>query len=210
MNWDLKKALKLYVVLDRKLGAPRSLEEQAGEAIEGGATMIQLRDKELGGRELYEAALNLSALCRRAGAVFIVNDRLDIALASGADGVHLGAEDLPVRAARSLVPGGFIIGASAHSVEEARVAEAEGAHYAGIGAVFPTGTKGSAVVIGLGGLREIRSALSIPAVAIGGISEDNAEDVMAAGADGIAVASAVVAREDIAGAAARLAQKLKI
>ncbi len=203
---NLREALRLYVILDRRGGAPRTLEEQARFALEGGATMIQLRDKEMEGRELYETALKLSGLCKKAGTVFIVNDRLDIALASGADGVHLGTKDLPVRAARALVPEGFIIGASAHLPEEGRMAEAEGADYAGIGAVFPTGTKDGALIIGLEGVRAVRSVLSIPSAAIGGISEENAAKVMATGVEGICAASAVVGKDDIAAAAGRLAR----
>jgi thiamine-phosphate pyrophosphorylase len=203
IKMGLQKYLKLYIILDRRVGAPRSLEDQARAALEGGATIIQLRDKDMSGRELYEDARKIAPLCKRAGSAFIVNDRLDIALASGADGVHLGAKDIPVSAARSLVPEGFLIGASAHSIEEGRLAEAEGADYVGIGAVFATGTKDGAIVIGLDGVRAVRSILSIPSVAIGGISEDNAGEVMATGVDGVALASAVVGKRDIAAAARR-------
>ncbi len=207
---NLREALRLYVILDRKAGAPRSLEEQARAALAGGATAIQLRDKEMTCRELYEAALRVGELCRAAGALFVVNDRLDVALASGADGVHLGSEDLPSGVARRFVPKGFVIGASAHSVGEGRLAEEEGVDYAGIGAVFPTGTKVSASVIGLDGLRAIRRVLSVPSVAIGGITPDNAAEVMASGVDGVAVASAVVGKTDIRAAAERMAERLSL
>lgn len=203
---NLRDALKLYVIPDRRVGAPRSIEEQAGLALDGGATMIQLRDKEMSGRELYETARRVSALCRNRGAVFVVNDRFDIALASGAHGVHLGKEDLPVSVIRKIVPAGFLIGATAHSTEEGRAAEEQGADYVGIGAAFPTGTKTGASVIGVEGIRAIREALSLPSVAIGGISEENAAEVLSAGVDGIAVVASVVGRADIAGAARRLAE----
>lgn len=205
---NLREALKLYVIPDSRIGAPRSIEEQAELALDGGATMIQLRDKKMSDRELYETACRLSSLCRSRGAVFVVNDRLDIALASRAHGVHLGKEDLPVSVARKIVPAGFLIGATAHSIEEGRAAEEQGADYVGIGAVFPTGTKNVVSVIGVDGIRAIRKALSLPSVAIGGISEENAAEVLSAGVDGIAVVSSVVGRPDIAGAARRLAEKV--
>ena len=205
---NLRQALKLYVIPDRNAGAPRSLAEQAGLAIDGGATMIQLRDKEMSGRELFGTACRLSALCRSRGVVFVVNDRLDIALAAGAHGVHLGMEDLPVDVVRRIAPAGFIIGATAHSVEEGHLAEEQGADYAGIGAAFPTGTKTGASVIGVEGIRAVRECLSIPSVAIGGIRGDNVLEVMASGVDGIAVVASVVGREDIAGAARSLAEKI--
>ena len=205
---NIRDALKLYVIPDRRVGAPRSIEEQAALALDGGATMIQLRDKEMSGRELYETACRLSALCRSRGAAFVVNDRFDIALAAGAHGVHLGQEDLPVSVVRRIVPAGFLVGATAHSTEEGRLAEEQGADYVGIGAAFPTGTKTVASVIGVGGVRAIREALSLPSVAIGGISEENAAEVLSAGVDGIAVVSSVVGRPDIAGAARRLAEKV--
>ena len=205
---NLREALKLYVIPDSRIGAPRSIEEQAELALDGGATMIQLRDKKMSGRELYETACRLSSLCRSRGAVFVVNDRLDIALASRAHGVHLGKEDLPVSVARKIVPAGFLIGATAHSSEEGRAAEEQGADYVGIGAAFPTGTKTGASVIGVEGVRAIREILSLPSVAIGGISEENAAEVLSAGVDGIAVVASVVGKRDIAGAARRMAEKV--
>ncbi|MBP6333317.1 MAG: thiamine phosphate synthase [Aminivibrio sp.] len=205
---NIRDALKLYVIPDRRVGAPRSIEEQAALALDGGATMIQLRDKEMSGRELYETACRLSALCRSRGAAFVVNDRFDIALAAGAHGVHLGKEDLPVSAVRKIVPEDFLIGATAHSSEEGRAAEEQGADYVGIGAAFPTGTKTGASVIGVEGVRAIREILSLPSVAIGGISEENAAEVLSAGVDGIAVVASVVGKRDIAGAARRMAEKV--
>jgi thiamine-phosphate pyrophosphorylase len=213
----LRKALGLYVIPDRVIGAPLSLEEQTRLALEGGATAIQLRDKSMDGRELLETAKRMATLCEVWGALFVVNDRLDVALLSGADGVHLGQKDLPVAEARKLAPRSFVIGASAHNAEEAERAEEEGADYLGVGAVFPTGSKGGASVIGLAGLRELMEALRSsrgnrpeevpPTVAIGGISAETLPEVVRAGVDGVSVISAVV-RGDVKKQAAALNQIL--
>jgi thiamine-phosphate pyrophosphorylase len=191
-SWDLKKALRLYVIPDRLVGAPLSLEEQARLALEGGATAIQLRDKPADGGELLEAAKRMAGLCRGYGALFIVNDRLDVALLSGADGVHLGQSDLPVEEARKLAPRPFLIGASAHTGSEAEKAEKDGADYLGAGAVFETGSKGGARVIGLEGLRGLKAAVGLPVVAIGGISLENLPGVMETGVTGVSVISAAI------------------
>ena len=190
--WNLKKALQLYVIPDREIGAPLTLEEQTRLALEGGATTIQLRDKSVDGAELLSAAKKMASLCSKYGALFIVNDRLDVALLSGADGVHLGQSDLPVKQARKLAARPFIVGASAHTPEEACKAEADGADYVGVGAVFDTGSKGNARIIGLEGLRALTAAAHLPLVAIGGISLDNLPEVMRSGVDGVSVISAAV------------------
>ena len=189
---DLKQALKLYVIPDRLIGAPLSLEEQARLALEGGATAIQLRDKPADGGELLETAKRMTRLCGEYGALFIVNDRLDVALLSGADGVHLGQSDLPVKEARKLAPRPFIVGASAHTASEAGNAEKDGADYIGAGAVFETGSKGNAKVIGLEGLRELTAAARLPVVAIGGVSPENLPEVMETGAAGVSVISSAI------------------
>lgn len=191
----------MYVIPDRKIGAPHSFLEQAEAAIAGGAGAIQLRDKELSGRELLVAGRALADLCRRTGALFIVNDRLDVALLCGAHGVHLGQDDLPAAAARRLCPPGFIIGVSAQSAEEARLAAAAGADYLGIGAVFPTLSKEEAPALGLDGVRRAAAATGLPSVAIGGINIANAATILATGVDGLSVISAVVAAPDIRAAA---------
>ena len=201
---NLREALKLYVIPDRLVGAPLSLEEQTERALQGGATMIQLRDKEMSGRELYETALRLKALCRSRAVPFIVNDRFDVALAAGADGVHLGAADLPGGAVKRLAPRGYIVGLTAHSLEEGLAAQEAGADYVGVGAAFPTGTKEGASVLGVEGIRLVRERLSIPAVAIGGIGPLNVRAVMETGVDGVAVVASVVGQKDIALAAAEL------
>ena len=197
---NLRQALRLYVIPDQCIGAPRSLLEQTEAALAGGATTIQLRDKQLEGRELLAAATAMAELCRRAGALFIVNDRLDIALLANAHGAHLGQDDLPAAEARRLCPPGFIIGVSVQTEEQARLAKAQGADYLGIGAVYPTRTK-DAAALGLDGVRRVAAATDLPSVAIGGINLANAAEVMTAGVDGLSVISAVVGAEDVCGAA---------
>jgi thiamine-phosphate pyrophosphorylase len=176
----------------------RSHVDAAKAAIEGGARILQLRDKEATTRELLETAREIRRLTKQAGALFIVNDRLEAALAAGADGVHLGPEDLPVETARRLAGEGFIIGASAGSVEEAKAAEQAGADYLGVGPIFAAPSKPDAgPPLGAGVIRRIKAAVNLPLIAIGGISIDNAGEVMKAGADGIAVISAVSGAEDM-------------
>lgn len=163
--------------------------------------MIQLRDKAKNLRYLYEEAAAIQGLCRQHGALFIVNDRLDLALAVKADGVHLGQDDLPPHLARPLLRPGMILGISTHSVEEARAAQAAGADYIGFGPVFPTGTKiGTRPVVGLKGIRNVRKAVRVPVLAIGGITVERAPEIIKAGAHGAAVISAIVGSGEIAGA----------
>ncbi len=198
-------AFDLYVVTDEEISRGLSHAEIARRAVAGGADAIQLRDKRVSGRALFDAACEIRTITRAAGALFIVNDRLDVALAAAADGVHLGQEDLPLRCARAIVPPDFIVGVSVGSVEEAVRAEEEGAGYVALSPVFPTGSKTDAGPgRGLSTLRAIRSAISLPLVAIGGIGPRNAEDVIDAGADGIAVISAVVGQDDVERAAREL------
>lgn len=153
---------------------------------------FQYRNKNGSRREIYEIAAGLSRLIRDAGALFLVNDHADIALAAGADGVHLGQDDLPVSEARRLLGTRGIIGVSTHSVEEALRAQEEGADYIGFGPLFPTATKDAGPAKGIEGLRAVRDAVSLPIIAIGGISGGNAGEVIREGADGIAVISAVL------------------
>ncbi len=196
--------LTLYVLTDRRL-AGRSHEAQAAGAIGGGATAIQLREKDLPARDIVEVGRRLADLCRSAGVVFIVNDRADVAVACGADGVHVGEDDLPVAAARQIVGSGKIVGASAGTIEAAVRAEHEGADYLGVGSVFATLTKADAgAPIGLDGLAAIARAVRIPIVGVGGITAENAAGVIRAGAAGVAVVSAVVAQPDVARAARTL------
>jgi thiamine-phosphate pyrophosphorylase len=197
--------LDLYVITDEALAGGRSHAVIARRAVEGGAGTIQLRDKSCSLRDLVRAGKEIHAITERAGATFIVNDRLDAALSCGADGVHLGQGDLRCDTARQLAPPPFVIGVSVGSVEEAMEAERNGADYVAISPIFPTGTKSDAGPgHGLHILKRIRSAVGIPVIAIGGIGPGNAGRVIDAGADGIAVISAVVSQPDIAAAARRL------
>lgn len=189
--------LSLYAILDPRFLRGRNLTEIACSLVRGGATCLQLRDKEAGSRELFEEATLLKSSLRSLGIPFLVNDRLDIALAVEADGVHLGEEDIPVREARRLLGRIKIVGASAASVETAVQAEKDGADYIGFGAVFPTGTKEDAQISGLALLSRVKPAVSIPVVAIGGIKRSNALEVLNAGADGLAVISDLLDSEDV-------------
>jgi thiamine-phosphate pyrophosphorylase len=199
MNFDL------YIITDEMIGGGRSPAEIAQRAIAGGADVIQLRDKTCSSLALLRAAREIRTITRQSGTLFIINDRLDVAIACGADGVHLGQDDMPVSTARQLAPPGFIIGVSVGTVGEAVQAGREGADYLALSPTFSTASKDDAGPgYGLDRLREIRRVVSIPVIAIGGINRQNAGDVIAAGADGIAVISAVVASPDITAAAREL------
>lgn len=202
--------MELYIVTDRKASRGRDHMSMVRAALDGGADVIQLRDKDLSGRDLYALAREMASLVHASRARFIVNDRLDIALAAGADGVHLGQYDLPVAAARSLSPPSFIIGASVGSVEEALAAERDGADYIALSPVFSTPTKDDAGPgHGLEVLREIKAAVKLPVIAIGGVNAGNVTEVVGAGADGVAVISAVLGADDVE-AAARSMRELVI
>lgn len=195
----------LYVITDERLSQGLTHTEIARRAIAGGADVIQLRDKHLSGEDLANYALEIRALTKKAGVLFIVNDRLDIAIASKADGVHLGQDDIPPRLARPLSPPGFIIGVSAGTLEEAIQAELDGADYIGLGPICPTGSKSDAgPVCGFDLITQVKKRVNIPVVAIGGIGPDNVKEAIAAGADGLAVISAVVSQNDITAAARNL------
>jgi thiamine-phosphate pyrophosphorylase len=197
--------IDLYVITDETIGSGRSHAGIAQQAVCGGADVIQLRDKTCSPLDLLRAAREIRAITRKSGTLFIVNDRLDVAMASGADGVHFGQDDMRPGTARQLAPEGFIIGVSVGTVEEALQAVQEGADYLALSPTFSTASKDDAGPgHGLDRLREIRRAVSIPVIAIGGINRENARAVIAAGADGIAVISAVVARPDITAAAREL------
>ncbi|HQO83395.1 MAG TPA: thiamine phosphate synthase [Synergistales bacterium] len=206
----LADRLRLYVIPDPAQGYGRPMAEQARLALEGGAGAIQLRHKEASSRDLYEEALEFRKLCRLHGALFIVNDRLDIALAAGADGVHLGAEDLPVAVVRRLAPKDFIIGATARTPEAAVEAEKTSADYLGVGAVFPTRSKKDTRVIGPEGLRKVVQAVSLPCVAIGGITVEGVPEILRTGASGVAVIGAVAGASDIRAATMNFMRKLHV
>jgi len=202
-------AYDLYVITDTVIGGGRSHEEIARLAIEGGADIVQLRDKAMSGSNLVTTGQRIARIANRSGTLFIVNDRLDVAIACGADGVHLGQDDIPVAAAREMAPEEFIIGVSAGSGPEAAQAVADGAVYIAASPVFSTPSKTDTLSFcGLNGLREIRAAVRAPVIAIGGIGIRNVRDVICTGADGIAVISAVVGRQDISSAARELKEEI--
>lgn len=199
----------LCVITDPRLAPGKDHAAIARAALAGGADMIQLRDKAGDLRALLPQAQTIQALCRAHGALFIVNDRLDLALAAGADGVHVGQEDLPGKAARRLLPPGRILGVSTHTPEQAEAARLAGADYIGFGPMFPTGTKDTGYTPrGVEGLRDVRAAISLPILAIGGITLDTVDGVIVAGATAPAVISAIVAAPDIAGAAAAFRERV--
>lgn len=196
----------LYVLTDEKGG--HSHLEVARGAVAGGATVIQFRDKAMDARRLYETALRLREMTREAGVLFIVNDRVDVALAVDADGVHVGQQDLPASVVRRLVGPDKIVGLTATNVEEALEAEREGAaDYLGVGPIFPFPSvikPDASPPIGLEGLKAIVQRVSLPVIAIGGIEHHNVAEVIRAGAEGVAVVHAVAWAEDVADAARRM------
>ncbi len=191
--------LDLYVILDPAASGGRDIEALAEAVLAAGARWLQLRDKEATTRDLAARARRLAERVRAAGGVFVVNDRLDVALAVGADGVHLGQDDLPAAEARRLAPG-LVVGVSTHTLDQARQAEGDGADYLALGSVYPTGSKPSFELVGLDTLRLVRPHVRLPVVAIGGITVARVSEVRAAGADGVAVISAVGMARDPAAA----------
>ncbi|HET8654186.1 MAG TPA: thiamine phosphate synthase [Longimicrobiaceae bacterium] len=187
------RALELMVVTDPECGAGREIADVVRAALQGGAPSIQLRAKSVSTRETVELGRRLLTETRTAGALLFVNDRIDVALALGADGVHLGDDDLPLPDAVRLAPPGFLIGRSVETPDQARAATRHGAAYLGVGTVFPTPSKlDTGEAIGLAGVASVRAATALPLVAIGGIDAENAAAVVKAGADGIAVIRAVL------------------
>ncbi len=201
--------LTLYLVTDRRWLGEKTLWDGVEEAIRGGVTLVQLREKEIPSREYFELAQRVKEVTDRHDIPLIINNRIDIALAIDAHGVHLGPEDLPVPIARKLLGNGKIIGSSAASVDEALLLQAQGADYLGVGAIFPTATKRGTEKVGLEDLRGIKSAVHIPVVAIGGIKAENAKSVIETGVDGVAVVSAIMDQTDIREAARQLLSLLK-
>jgi thiamine-phosphate pyrophosphorylase len=199
MDWSL------YVITDARLSRGRTHLEVMRAAIQGGATVVQYREKDATTGWMVEEARELQHLCRGAGVPLIINDRLDVALAVGADGVHLGVDDMPVAIARRLLGPDKLVGHSPETMEQVRASQADGADYLGVGSVFGTATKPDAgSPIGLAGLERVIAEVSIPVVGIGGITIQNAGQVIQAGAAGVAVISAVVAAEDVEAASRRL------
>ncbi len=195
----------LYLVTDAALSNGRSTREVVEAAIRGGVTVVQYREKSASTRRMIEEALELRALCRRRSVPFIVNDRVDVALAANADGVHVGQEDMPAAIARRLVGPGRLVGVSVETIDQARQAQADGADYIGASPIFSTPTKPDAAPpMGIEGLRELARLCQIPVIAIGGINRTNAAEVLQAGAAGIAVVSAIVSAGDVEHAAREL------
>ncbi len=199
--------LAVYIITDRRVAGNRSILDIVREAIAGGATAVQLREKEASAREMIRLGEALHEITRPAGIPLIVNDRVDVAVALDAEGVHVGQDDIPAAIARQMIGPDRILGVSAATVAEARQAERDGADHLGVGDVFGTPSKSDAgVPIGVERLAEVARAVSIPVVAIGGITLDNAAQVIRAGAQGVSVISAIVGATDPEAAARRLCE----
>ena len=199
-----KKDLLLYAVTDRHWLNGRTLYSQVEEALKGGATFIQLREKELDEEHFLEDAKEIKELCRRYQVPFVINDNVEIALAVDADGVHVGQSDMEAGDVRAKLGPDKMIGVSAQTVEQAVMAEQNGADYLGVGAVFPTGSKADALEVSHDTLIAICKAVKIPVIAIGGISKENILELSGSGVCGIAVISAIFAKDDIEEAAREL------
>lgn len=197
--------LRLYAITDRRaLPAGVTLAQAVEAALDGGVTCLQLREKTASAGEILTLARTLLPLCRARKVPLLINDRVDIALAAGADGVHLGQDDLPLPEARALLGPDRILGATAHTVEEALRAQAEGADYLGVGAMFPTGSKTDTVPTSADTLKAICAAVSIPVVAIGGVNARNLPTLAGTGIAGAAVVSAIFSQSDLTAAARTL------
>lgn len=203
-NWEKNIDYTLYVCTDRQLMSCETMEESVEEAIKGGASVIQLRDKLVSGRQFFETAQSLKRITDRYRIPLIINDRVDIAIAVDAAGVHLGQNDLSAEVARKMLGNDKIIGVSTAKPEEAVKAVRDGADYIGVGAMFATGTKTNTRPVTMETLLEIRRAVEIPIVVIGGIKAENAAQFCNTGVNGLAVVSAVLAQKNISGAATRM------
>ena len=200
----LPEQLRLYTVTDSRHLQGRTLLEIVAAALDGGATFVQLRDKDCTPAELLAEARALAALCHERGVPFVVDDDVEVALAAGADGVHVGQSDMAARRARALLGPDKILGVSAHNAAEALAAQADGADYLGCGAAFVTGTKLDAHPVTAETMRAVTAAVSIPVVAIGGIEESNILQLQGRGLAGVAVVSAIFAAQDPEAASRRL------
>ncbi len=190
----------LYVILDGQASGGRRLDELLDAVLAGGCRIVQLREKTMPPAGLFPLAQALRRRCREAGALFIVNDRVDLALAVEADGAHVGQDDLPAREARRLLPPPMILGVSTHNADQARRARDDGADYVAVGSMFPTGSKISFELVGPELVRRVRADIPVPLVAIGGITRNNLSQVIEAGADAVAVISAIGNARDPAAA----------
>jgi thiamine-phosphate pyrophosphorylase len=199
----------LYAILDRSVAGDRSLIDLLDLILAGGCRLIQLRDKTTSPVDLLPVARHLARRCREVGALFIVNDRADLAVAAEADGLHVGQDDLPAREARPLLRPGMILGVSTHDEDQARAAVSDGADYVAVGSIFPTTSRAGFQLVGTDLIRRVRPVVPVPLVAIGGITADNAAEVIRAGADGVAVISAVCAGPDPESATRTLLDRLR-
>ena len=192
-----KKTMLLYAVTDRAWTGRETLRQQVEDALKGGVTCVQLREKELDDAAFLQEAMELSALCRSYGVPFIINDNVDVAIACGAEGVHVGQEDMAAAKVREKVGNKMMIGVSVHSVEEAKQAVRDGADCLGVGAMFSTSTKTDVDVLPKETLKAICDAVDIPVVAIGGLNKSNILELSGTGVDGVALVSAIFSAEDI-------------
>ena len=199
----------LYLCTDRGLMTTDTVEESVRLAVVGGCGVVQLREKEISSAEFYRLAVNTNKITDEAGAALIINDRVDIALAADADGVHVGQSDLPATVVRQLIGPDKLLGVSVATLEQAKQAAADGADYLGVGAMYATQTKTDADIVTMEELRRIRAAVNIPIVVIGGINKNTLGNFKEMGIDGLAVVSAVVAQADITAAAKELIQLFK-
>jgi thiamine-phosphate pyrophosphorylase len=199
----------LHVIIDTQALKGRSHIEIAGQIIRGGAKTLQLRDKLTSKKGLLPIALELKTLCAEHNVLFIVNDYLDLALAAGADGLHLGQDDLPIKVARKLIPIDKILGCSTTTVDQAIAAESAGADYIAVGSIYPTPSKETAVIVGLERLRQVRQVVDLPIVAIGGITKDNTAEAITAGANSVAVISAILGAESPEEAARQIVTRIE-
>ena len=194
----------LYLCTDRNLMSTETLEEAVEQAIIGGCTVIQLREKDASSFEFYKTALSIKAITDKYNIPLIINDRIDIALAVNADGVHIGQSDLPAAIVRSIIGTDKILGVSASNMNEAIKAVNDGADYLGIGAMYSTSTKTDTNIVTIDELREIRNAVNVPIVVIGGINKNTVNNFIGYGIDGLAVVSAIISQKDITGASIEL------
>lgn len=194
----------LYLVTDRELMSSATIEESVELAIKGGCTLVQLREKVASSREFYDTAVRVQRITRQYGVPLLINDRVDIALAVDADGVHVGQEDLPAGEVRRILGPDKIVGVSAGTLEEAQAARAAGADYLGVGAMYATGTKTDAGITSMDELRRICSQTGLPVVAIGGINKETMPHFAGTGISGVAVVSAIVSQLDVEAAAREL------
>lgn len=200
----MKYDYTLYLVTDRMLMSTVTLCEAVEQAITGGCTMVQLREKNISSLDFYNIAKAVGHITNKYNVPLIINDRIDIALSVGAQGVHIGQSDIPASVARKIIGKDMLLGVSASFLSEAIRAQNDGADYLGVGAMFPTGTKSDAAAVSLNELQKIRKTVSIPIVAIGGINKENASQLIGIGINGLAVVSAIISQPNIKQAATEL------